>query len=395
MVLSVLAIAELLAMAVWFSASAVVPALTITWQLGAAGKAWLTMSVQIGFVVGALVSTLLNLADRIPSRWFFSVSALIAAGCTAAIPAFASGPLTAIILRFFTGLALAGVYPVSMKIVATWTKSDRGIGIGLIVAAIALGSAMPQLLNFYGGLQEWTSALFTAASLAAIGGLLGAVFVTEGPYATKTPPFDWKYVRTISQNRNVVLANVGYLGHMWELYAVWTWLPAFLAASYAVSGVDEKWAALSAFAIIGAGGVGSLLAGWLADKLGRTLIIMISLATSGLCCLTCGLLFGGNPIVLFVLCIIWGIAVVADSAQFSASVSELSEPEYIGTALTVQTSLGFLLTILTIRLVPTLESWVGWQNAFVFLTLGPAVGLIATWKLRRAPDSVRLASGKR
>ena len=182
---------------------------------------------------------------------------------------------------------------------------------------------------------------------------------------------------------------------MWELYAVWTWLPAFLAASYAVSGVDEKWAALSAFAIIGAGGVGSLLAGWLADKLGRTLIIMISLATSGLCCLICGLLFGSNPIVLFVLCIIWGIAVVADSAQFSASVSELSEPEYIGTALTVQTSLGFLLTILTIRLVPTLESWVGWQNAFVFLTLGPAVGLIATWKLRRAPDSVRLASGKR
>lgn len=394
-VLLVLALAELLAMAVWFSASAVVQPLAAEWQLGASGMAWLTMSVQIGFVVGAVLSTLLNLADRIPSRLFFSCSAFLAAGCTVAIPLSAQAPWQAVVFRFLTGFALAGVYPVSMKIVATWTKADRGIGIGLIVAAISVGSALPQLLNFTGGLQDWRFSLYSAAALAAAGGLLGILFVREGPFATKTPPFNWKYVATIANNRNVVLANLGYLGHMWELYAVWTWLPAFLVASFSLSGIDTRWAALAGFGVIAAGGLGSLLAGWLADKLGRTRIIMISLAISGTCCLTCGLLFGGNPYVLTLLCLVWGVAVVADSAQFSASVSELSEPEYIGTALTVQTSLGFLLTLLTIRLVPTLEAWVGWPRAFLFLAIGPLVGLLATWMLRNAPESVKLAGGKR
>lgn len=394
-ILLILAFAELLAMAVWFSASAVVKPLAAEWSLGAAGKAWLTMSVQVGFVSGALLSTLLNLADRVSSKWLFAASAWLAASCTAAIPLAATNPWVAIAFRFVTGFALAGVYPVSMKIIATWTKTDRGIGIGLIVAAISVGSALPQLLNFSGGLEDWRFSLFAAALLAAMGGLLGVLFVKEGPYATKTPPFNWKYVANIAKNRNVVLANLGYLGHMWELYAVWTWLPAFLAASFSLSGIDSKWAAMIGFAVIAAGGVGSLLAGWLADKLGRTLIIMISLAISGACCLTCGLLFGGNPVLLTVLCLIWGVAVVADSAQFSASVSELSEPEYIGTALTVQTSLGFLLTLLTIRLVPTLEAWVGWENAFVFLSLGPIAGLVATWMLRNAPESSKLAGGRK
>ncbi len=378
-----LALATLLAMATWFSASAVVPALAVAWDLDEAGRAWLTMSVQIGFVVGALGSALLNLADRVPARWLFAVSALLAATATALVPASA-GLALALPLRFLTGLALVGVYPVGMRIVATWTRADRGLGIGLLVGAITIGNATPHLLTAVGGAGDWQRVLYSAAGLATIGGAIAAAVVREGPYRTQLPPFDWRYAGRILRQRQLVLVNLGYLGHMWELFAMLAWLPVFLAASYQASGYDRAWASATAFAAISAGALSSVATGIVADRLGRTTVTIAALAISGSCALVVGWLFGAHPAVLVPLCLVWGLAVVPDSAQFSAAASELCRPEYIGTALTLQTCLGFLLTLATIRLVPTLERWVGWGWGFAALALGPAVGIWAMASLRRS-----------
>ena len=390
-----LSAAELLVMGLWFSASVVVPALTATWNLNDSGRAWLTMSVQIGFVFGSLISALLNLADRIPSHRLITISAWLAAICTAIIAGFVNNIGTALVLRFLTGVFMVGVYPVGMKIISTWTKSDRGLGIGLLAGAIAVGSASPHLFLFLGGISEWRSVLFVAAAFAALGGLVVALFVRDGPHRATAARFNWKYAAEIFRQRELRLANLGYLSHMWELFAMWTWIGLFLSSSFEHSRIEPAWASLVAFAVIGAGGLGSLVAGIFADRLGRTIITIASLATSGACAVLVGFLYGSNPVPLLAICLLWGFVIVADSAQFSAAISELCQKEYTGTALTIQTSLGFLLTLVTVRFIPMLESLVGWKWAFAFLAFGPAVGILAMLTLRRMPVAVKMAGGKK
>lgn len=393
--LILLSLSVLLSMGVYFSASAVVPALTKLWSLDDGGRAWLTMSVQLGFVIGALLSALTNLSDILPAPRLMAISSFLAALSTALIGLVATSFSVALILRLLTGIFLVGVYPVGMRIIATWTNKDRGLGIGMLVGALTLGSASPHIVNALGGVSDWKLVIYTAAGFAALGGLLALLFIKDGPYRTSTPKFNWKYVGEVMRQRDLVLANLGYLGHMWELFAMWAWIQVFLTASFNITGLNEIWASAVAFAVIGVGGLGSLAAGQLADRFGRTTVTIVSLVTSGLCSIVVGLLFGGNPVALVILCLIWGFAIVADSAQFSAAVSELCQKEYTGTALTLQTSLGFLLTLVTIRLVPTLEGSFGWSWAFAFLALGPVVGIWAMYALRRLPESVKLAGGHR
>jgi MFS family permease len=397
-VLLVLAIAELLAMAPWFSASAVAPALARVWELAPATTAWLTISVQLGFVGGALVSAMLTLADRLSARWLVAGSATVAALATLGVAA-APGIRTAIACRFLTGAALAGVYPPGMKIAAGWFRDSRGWAIGVLVGALTLGSASPHLVRWAVSPAAWRVVLIVAAASAIAGGLLVLLVPNDGPYAAPSPPFSIAAAPGILKDRAVALANIGYLGHMWELYAMWTWIATFIAASeHARRGLQTDVtaiAALATFAVVGSGAIGCWLGGTYADRLGRTLVTTVAMLVSGICALTVGFFFGAPLLALLPLLLIWGISIVADSAQFSAAVSELAPREYVGTALTLQTSLGFLLTAATIYLLPTVAAAIGWRWSMSVLALGPVLGVWAMLTLRHRPEALRLASGKR
>jgi MFS family permease len=392
--LVLLAFAELAGMSLWFSASAVVPSLSAEWHLSDGAVSWLTLAVQIGFVIGTLTSAILNLPDVLSSRYLFAASALAAASTNVAFATVARGAASAIALRFATGFFLAGVYPPGMKIMATWFRRGRGMAMGVLVGALTLGKASPYLINALEG-TGWRAKLLLVAAVAALGGLVVLFFVGDGPHTPAAAPFDVRQIASVFRNRGVRLANFGYFGHMWELYAMWTWAPVLLRASLALRGEAPSLAEMASFLVLGAGALGCAAGGVLADRIGRTAVAGGAMAISAVCCLAVGFFYGAPSSALLAVTLIWGATVVADSPQFSASVTELADPRYMGTALTVQTCIGFLITTLSIRMIPALVSRVGWRFAFAFLAPGPMLGLLAMLRLRALPEASRLAQGRR
>ena len=395
--IALLALCEVLALSLWFSATALIPVLKDDFGLSGFHASLFTSAVAVGFVIGTLISALFSLADRIPPKHFFAGATLIAAIANLSI--IFMDPLSpmVIVMRLLTGICMAGIYPVGMKMVSTWAEKDTGLLVGLLVGALTLGSAAPHILNLLdtSGL-DWQLPLIASSCLAAIAAVL-ILFAKLGRDIPKAPPFDPSLVLYAWTYKPLRLANFGYFGHMWEVYAMWAWIGVFLLESFRISGLEEARfsANLATFATIAVGGLGSLAAGLAADRLGRTTVTIVAMTVSGTCAVLVGLLFGASPVLLVLLCLIWGISIVADSAQFSTCIIELSPKNMVGTMLTIQTSVGFLISLTTLHLVPVFVDLVGWHYAFAPLALGPILGVIAMAKLRQQPEASQLAGGHR
>ena len=391
--LALLSVALVLCMAPWFSAAAVIPALRGVWQLSNGQAAWLTIAVQLGFVGGAVVSAAFNLPDLVAPRHLI-VGGAGGAALANVLLLSVGGPGWAIPLRFLVGFCLAYVYPTALKLVSTWFVRGRGMALGVLVGAMTVGTAAPHLVNALGGL-DWQVVIIVTSLSTLAGGVLVWTSVREGPFAFPRAVFDLGQAGQVVRNRGVRLASLGYFGHMWELFAMWAWFLTFFSDELRVAGrASGTAAAFATFAVIAIGGVGCWAGGLLGDRWGRTQTTILMMSASGVCAVLIGLLYGRSPWLVLGLGLVWGITVVGDSAQFSAVVTEVGEPAYIGTALTLQLAVGFVLTVVTIRLVPLLQAGVGWRWAFAFLAPGPVLGVLAMARLHSLPEARRIAGGR-
>jgi MFS family permease len=398
--LALISFGLLCAMSPSFAASSVAPSLRSEWGLDALGLPFLTIAVLLGFAVAAIALAAAGVPDVIPGPRLFALGALGAGLANLGFALVATDLASALPFRVLTGAAQAAAYPVALKLIAGWFRRDRGLATGAIIGALTLGTASPLLFRAVGvaaGL-DWRAVILTA-SLACVSGAAVVLFgVRTGPFDAPAPRFSLRIAARAFGEPSVRLANAGYLGHMWELFAMWTWVPVFFVASLGAAGIqDQAIANLAAFSVVAVGGVGCVAAGAIADRVGRSVTTIVAMAISGTSAVAVGLAFGGPVPVVVALGLVWGISVIADSAQFSAAVSELAPSGTAGSALSLQTASGFVFTSVTILLIGVMDPTdaAGWRIAFALLAIGPAVGIIAMWRLRRRPEAVRMASGHR
>jgi MFS family permease len=389
--LALLSAVLVLSMTTWFSASAVVPQLGVEWDLSPTAAAWLTIAVQLGFVTGAVVSSLFNISDLVAPRHVILAGALGAAAVNVALVE-SNGAGAAIPLRLATGFFLAGVYPPALKLMATWFTRDRGVALGILVGALTLGTAGPHLVNGLGGL-DWRVVVYATSALTVLGGLVAEFGVPDGPFPFPRATFAPNQAGRVFSNRGVRLASLGYFGHMWELYGMWAWYLVFFSEAIGGTGLRTT-PSFATFAVIAVGALGCWAGGVLGDRWGRTKTTAAMMVTSAACAVVIGPLSVWGPAAALTVGLVWGFSVVGDSAQFSTMVTELADQAYVGTALTLQLALGFTLTVATIWLVPVLENLVGWRWAFAFLAPGPLAGALAMLRLKTSPEAAHIAGGR-
>ena len=381
--IAVLILCQVAVLSVWFSSAAVLAEMAGEAGLAPRRLAWLSTAVQAGFAAGALVYAALGIADRYDPRRVFALSALGAAAANAALLVAPVGGGEAIALRAATGFFLAGVYPVGMKIAVGWAKADRALLVGSLVGALTLGSASPHLVALIGG-ADWRQTIGATSALAAAGGV--AMLASGlGPYHARAARLDLRTMALAWRDRRIRLAILGYVGHMWELYAFWAWVGMIAGTSYAAAGLADPTAEakLTAFLAIALGGLACVPAGRWGDRFGKARVAAGAMALSGAAALGAAAAYGGPAWLMGLVLVAWGIAVVPDSAQFSALVADYAPPERAGSLMTLQTSIGFALTAVTVQVTPLAAAAWGWPAVLAVMAIGPAAGVAAMRALMR------------
>ena len=395
LILTIVSISLLFTLTVWFSANAITPQLVNLWDLNQANLALLSIILIVGFVLGGFIYSVFNLPDLVKTPLFFSLNAFLAA-LGNLLAAFSPNFIFFTTFRFITGFFLAGVYPTSMKLISSWFKRNRGFAIGILLGALTAGSGLPYIFNLT-GLPNWRILLSISSLLALIGSILIYIFIQEGSHLVKGAKFQFSNIKELFSKKSVRYANYSYFGHMWELYAFWVWIPKFLQEVHSRTnpGISVNlYFSMGTFLVFVFGALGNIIGGKVADNIGRTKFNIIMLVISGFNSLIIGF-FLNNAVAALLIAIIWGLTIVPDSPQYSAMISELSNPAYIGTALAIQTTFGFALSNISIWLLPIIINLTGWTYGFMFLAVGPFFAIFSLMKLRNEPDSQLIAQGRK
>ncbi|MEM6661158.1 MAG: MFS transporter [Pseudomonadota bacterium] len=379
----ILIVSQIGVLGVWFSSAAVLGEMQAEAGLSASDLAWLSTATQIGFGIGALIYAALGLADRYDPRAVFFLSACASAGANALLIWMPVGGTEAVLLRGLTGAFLAGVYPVGMKIAVGWGKEDRAMLVGALVGALTIGSASPHLIALIGG-SDWRATIMVTTAIA-VAGAFAMLTIGLGPYHAKAPRLDVTAIKLAWTDKRIRLAILGYLCHMWELYALWAWVGVMAAGSFAAAGVVEvgDLAKLTAFLAIALGGIICLPAGIWADRTGKARVAALVLASSGTFGLIAAFGYGGPVWFMVPMLIVWGVLVIPDSALFSALVADAAPPERAGSIMTLQNAIGFLLTAGTVQAAPVAADAWGWPVVMAAIAIGPFAGIWCMVALQR------------